>query len=367
MIGGNGAGGDPMARQAWRVVAVLLLFAACGSASLAQGARFPKAGLPVQDTGIVVESNAGIAGLPIRWMDEDRIIFSALKPGAGPTSAHSAQTREILIYNTRTDEIKKYAAGKLSCYENGRIVYVTENIVWKDEASGAARFANRVKHGPMGEEVDEVVPVLGERSRDIGCSDAAVSRARSLPQYYNFTLLRPEHGYIDRGTSKRTELAVLVRPGKPSIELPFYGFEVHGDVDYAPWADTYVLNAGGATFQPYFRIDPSPKPVIRLLKPNGEVSELAPPNAFFKHFGKSGPIRLARAGMVYTGLELRAIPDKEQGLYLVNGQEAAQLLDGHVEDVAVSPDGCRIAVSSSRDWHPVKYSRTIKIVRLCGG
>jgi hypothetical protein len=341
-----------------------LAFALGAVAPLAAEGPFPKAGFPIVDTGIVVEASGGPRRMPIIWMDSDRIMFSALKAGAGPTSEVGAKTREILIYDTRTGKAERYADGQLSCYEAGRIVFVTESIVWVDKETGVARFAKRFKHGPMGEEKEEVIPGGGDLPR-IGCSDAAVARWQTLPRDQLFTLLRPEHGYLDRGRGRDlyTKYVTFVRPGKPPIELSMYGFEARGVALYAPWAETYVLNADGVGFRPYTGRDPSPKPVIRLLKPDGELTELKPPDAFFRYFGHSGPIRLTRAGMVYTGLGNPKTA--EQGAYVVNGQQVAQLVEGWVEDLSVSPDGCRLVLSSARDFHLVKYPRTIKLVQLC--
>jgi hypothetical protein len=230
----------------WQVLASLA-FALGAVAPLAAEGPFPKAGFPIVDTSIVVEASGGPRRLPIIWMDSDRIMFSA--------------------------------DGQLSCYEAGRIVFVTESIVWVDTETGVARFAKRFKHGPMGEEKEEVIPGGGDLPR-IGCSDAAVARWQTLPRDQLFTLLRPEHGYLDRGRGRDlyTKYVTFVRPGKPPIELSMYGFEARGVALYAPWAETYVLNADGVGFRPYTGRDPSPKPVIRLLKPDGELIELKPPD-----------------------------------------------------------------------------------------
>lgn len=368
MLGGAVRGADRRNRalmRGWWTLFFLTL-AALGGSPLAAEEPFPKVGFPIVDTGIVVEGGASGRSLPIIWMDNDRIIFSALKAGAGPTSQPGAKTREVLIYNTKTGEAKHYADGALLCYAEGRIGYVIERLVWTDPATGSARFASRMMHGTMGDETERrtgTAPFL-----DRGCTLSSQPLLQVLSRDRNVILLNPEHGYLDqgRGQDYYTNRLTFVRPGKPPIELPMYGFEARMGAVYAHWADTYVLNSEGAAFLPYVRRDPSPKPVIRLLKPDGELIELAPPDAFFKRFGHSGQIRLTRAGMVYTGLDARDHPGKEEGLYLVNGQQVAQLVDGRVEDMSVSPDGCRLALSSARDFNPLKYPRTIKIVQLCG-
>jgi hypothetical protein len=343
----------------WQVLASLA-FALGAVVPLAAKEQFPKAGFAVVDTGIVVSADR--SG-PIIWMDHDRIIFTALKAGAGPTSEVGAKTREILIYDTRTGKAERYADGALSCFAEGRIGYVIERLVWTDPVTGGARFASRVLHGTMKEETEKRIGT--DLFFDSSCTVSSEPSWQVLSRDRHVTMLRTEHGYLDRrrGQDLYNKYVIFVRPGKPPIELPIYGFELGGDTVYAHWADTYVLNADGVGFRPYTVRDPSPKAVIRLLKADGELIELSPPDAFFKYFGHSGPLRLTRAGMVYTGMGNPKTT--EQGLYLVNGQQVAQLVDGWVEDLSVSPDGCRLALSSARDFHMVRYPRTIKLVQLC--
>ena len=61
----------------------------------------------------------------------------------------------------------------------------------------------------------------------------------------------------------------------------------------------------------------------------------------------------------------------EQGVYLINGDQVEKILDGVVEQMGPSPDGCHFAVASATNNatnHLGEYDkkfRTMKVIELC--
>jgi len=88
--------------------------------------------LPVKDSGVEVQVDEATV---VEWIDDEKVIFSALKPGEprlqgkgyhADRKDHFAPGR-VVVWNTRTDEIKDLGEGKLYCAYRGYVSYYWED------------------------------------------------------------------------------------------------------------------------------------------------------------------------------------------------------------------------------------------------
>ncbi|MDD2685487.1 MAG: hypothetical protein PHY62_04960 [Gallionella sp.] len=161
-------------------------------------APFPTRDKPfaVKDSGVEVPPKYG--GL-VKWMDNDRVIFSALRKDV-PKNINPEGLR-IVIWDTVKGTVAHYADGKLRCYSDGNIAYQTEST--KFVSRGVA--IEKGKTGELGKELlieaGAAAPLwlinpyscksygsLGFTSRD------EIVRPDPL---MHILRLREDHGYLD--------------------------------------------------------------------------------------------------------------------------------------------------------------------------
>jgi hypothetical protein len=275
----------------------------------------------------------------------------------------------VTVWNVRTDEIRRYGelAGSL-CYYEGWVVFWERDVptdrLWINQ--GKLGETVRTERGPAQGEFDPVT------CRPIKESPPRPEWTRGLAVRW----LRPEHGLLVLGSSERSEFMknTPIRycdQGKQElcIELPLRQRETRG-FDWQPFKRAYFI------FADYFRLVPRhpdggfnvrpwpeglPMPVWWLY-PGGRVDEIKLPAG---HWLQS---RVVPTAVGYATINTY-FTIGQAGVYLIRGEKVQRILDGFVEQQAISPDGCRLAVH--HDPKPLEtYARkyqliTLKVIELC--
>lgn len=386
-----------------QIIALLIFFGIASSHALEM--PFPTRELPfaVKDSKLEGALNNGGA---VKWMDNDRVIFSAFRKDV-PRSSDPEGLR-IVIWDTAKDSVTPYAEGKLLCYNEGRIVYQTE----------ATKFISRgvaIEKGKIGE--------MGkEQSVELGASDTNwLFNPYSCNSYgslgystwdeihrpnpgMRILRLREDHGYLDLYTNNRKWVETITqkggetgpkliqlrevtgieyvpenkylikyyRPGQPPIELGIVNGGITGRPVFSKYANAYVLDQlipdrrSVEASQPHqFPVGP---PAVHLLSPEGELTTIKyPDNLYNDSKRRAQKINVTRSGLV-IGLPTQSFRPMlgDTGMLLVRGDKVIKIMDGQVDDVDVSPDGCKV-VFRHAELNNSAYLCTIKMINVCSG
>jgi len=170
--------------------------------------------------------------------------------------------------------------------------------------------------------------------------------------------LRPGHGLVDFGASRERGKARLLTADGRSIELPFgrTDADAHG---FAAEGEDYLVAAREQDGVPC-------RQLWRLRPDQGAVEEACLPEL--------ASSRIARTAIGWV-LDKREYPRDggigDSGLFLVDDHDRLKkIAAGFTENLAVSPDGCRIAFGHAPDMETTcsdgSYKRkTLKIMDLC--
>lgn len=157
--------------------------------------------------------------------------------------------------------------------------------------------------------------------------------------------------------------------------MPFKSREQIG-ISFHPFKGAYFIE--GLYFNPTTKANqtPWPKNLPRYawwLEPGGKIAEVVIPPAMQNKRGywdELVPTKLGIATMSRGGWNSDHDPG-EQGVYLINGERVEKILDGTVDRMGVSPNGCRLAVANAPNNatdHLGEYDkqfRTMKVIELC--
>jgi hypothetical protein len=316
---------------------------------------------PILDSGFFAEAAAHPSRL--YWLDNDRVIFSGdpLETGRKERRAGRWPKGRIHIWNVRTGEITYYGEGiSQPCYSDGFVYYLTQ--------TDADVYA--YKEGPFGKEVEVRKPGHGTPRKEgeptpfRSVIDCRLYFPRDLPKPSNFWTrpLRPGHGHllID-GIGGPPRPAMLLRPGNASpVALPLDGDEIQGErIQYAPWADSYLLYSRTQRRNPAGTKPRYLAPRAMLMSPAGAITELPVPNRDW--YAASSGFVYTRAGLVLWSQAGRAGGVGHAGLYLVDDGALRQLTKGFLWAVGVSPDGCTLAAALKKDITDVAPLRAIDL------
>lgn len=185
-------------------------------------------------------------------------------------------------------------------------------------------------------------------------------------------------GYITSGNVNNVDKLLLIRPDDSFKELSIHGSEI-SQAMYLPHLDKYLLNwtesqgnsdtdqrLGGANWGRPYALAP-----YHLMSRDGTVDSIPYPTKMFEYgirnFGVFVPTKV---GNVLIAPNSR---NSEYGLFLMQGDEIYRFfggprmlgLDGRegVNDVSLSPDGCKIAFNLFSD-HRAR-EKQIVIINLC--
>lgn len=333
---------------------------------------------PVKESGVEVQVDEATV---VEWIDNDKVIFSALKPGEprlqgkayhADRQDHFAPGR-VVVWNTRTDEIKDLGEGKLNCAYRGYVSYY-----WEVPNPATGQLEAWFKKGMYGQE--SVMP--GYRTGDppghrdkFTCATYDGPRTANAPEYWTYQL-RVQDGVLARtlkGQSNPENNPVLwVRPDGSRQPLAMAWPEMQG-AWWEDWAGVYILQQ--MLEQKFYGPD---SVLLPLLHPDGNVQRLPIPRAYSKDMNAS-IVALTRRGIVVANKAIWSgalIPDKFQsGAYLLRDGKSIRLVawlvgndrvsfDNTHRGLAVSPDGCKIAFKHATGER-LKARHSIKMIDLC--
>ncbi len=375
---------------------LLALLATCNLSAFALEVPFPtreNAFVPL-DSGIDTVPSA-IPG-KIKWMDNNRVIFTALRhdvPHNPVVSYPPPEEQRIVIWDTVDNTVTPYADGLLLCYNDGNIAYTSESARYT--AQGAV---SKVKIGVMGKEVEvEKIPnTNGSPSiaglfNSVSCHSYSNFGYTSLNEIFHpessreVVRLHEDHGYLDL-------FSVQQNPGSPNAFIPkntypikYYRpnqapIELHsvpgGITRQAPvfsnYANAYVLDQL-ITSKPFDQMQVLPRfpdgaANVRLLTPEGKISTINYPARLYRDVKINIlGVNVTRAGLVVALLpELNAPTREDKGLLLIRGEKFIKIMEGPSPELDVSPDGCKIAFSNG-ELSNARYTYRLKMINVCSG
>ena len=325
--------------------------------------------LPYMEASQVPMSTGGI------WISDHEVAFNVRKPGvmempqaerneiqegSDPDNFHWDYTRwsEVWILDISTGKTWKYMDGGLGSFHNGEITVVLHSYSPRRLQPGLSRFAQgytELSEGRLGEEKRRIKPASPIKFHPKKCpGEPEGSKTRIRYQ------LKPEHGCLDVRFGEPPELpALYYRIDGKVIELKMPRADI-GNVptnvtNWVDWLGAYLLRNG--TGQLSYSTQ-----TVHLMKPDGSLMPV------LLGVWSVQSIRPTRAGIVGSYSPLRPWED---GLYLWQGNTILQVAEGYVgpeENIAYSPDGCKISYRSYArrlGLYPKHDDYRLRVLDLC--
>jgi hypothetical protein len=280
------------------------------------------------------------------WMDNHRLVFSVLDK--------EEKDQLIISWDVDRNQVARIGFGRIVCYENG-MVRKSEN-----RPDLPAHVMRDLFRGPLGQEKKE--RTFDKRPRVYGnqfeCNEPRLNLASVYAESHQDEMvfpLREEDGFLV--TAKRTmfpdgrtkeiiyqDHIVYHRPENAplNISVSSKGLVVPA---YYPFIKAYLLgNTDG----------------VYALSPDGKLQSID----YSKH--NSGRLVLSRRGLLW--LRGSVLPQSDNGLYLSRGEQVKRISSENVQDGKVSPNGCRLAYTTTHvDFFGQITRPTLKVIDLCKG
>lgn len=336
---------------------------------------FPSGDYPftVKDSGVEVVVDKPVV---VEWLDEERVIFSALNPGQArvhgkPKPDQASYVSRVMVWNTRTGELKEHSPGRLYCAYRGFV-----SMAYSPESSTAGKPLIRSRSGLFGHEEDKAAWKQGDPPlhRDIHTCKIYQGAAFNPEPTHELLPLREEDGVLDtggKGTSRQGRPVLIVRPDGTRTELPIKAIEVQG-VWWNDWAGVYLLahhRYGGI-------LVPREPDTLPILYPDGRLERYALPQAYWSRNVTSRAV-LTKRGLFVANDSGTELTKGGSGAYLIRGDQISRLIDWYVGNknsasegrhigIALSPSGCKVAFKHGA-VSQYKNPHTIKMIDLCEG
>ena len=336
---------------------------------------FPSGDYPftVKDSGVEVVVDKPVV---VEWLDEERVIFSALNPGQArvhgkPKPDQVPYVSRVMVWNTRTGETKEHGPGRLWCAYRGFV-----SMAYSLESSTAGKPLIRSRSGLFGHEEDKAAWKTGDPPlhRDIHTCKIYQGAAFNPEPTHELLPLREEDGVLDtggKGTSRQGRSVLIVRPDGTRTELPIKAIEVQG-VWWNDWAGVYLLAHhldGGF-------VVPRAPDMLPILYPDGRLERYALPQAYWSRNETSRAV-ITKRGLFVVNDRGTEVMKGGSGAYLIRGDHISRLIDWYVGNknsasegrhigIALSPSGCKVAFKHGA-VSQYKNPHTIKMIDLCEG
>lgn len=326
-------------------VYVLSLILAFVSSAQARG-TFEDQSYDVIDTHLVQQNDYPARGV---WLDDENIIINThelVKDEVGKWG----EENNAVIYNVETRKKTLIAShGRIDDYDDENYVA----CVWMD-GSGNRKVRLVIPGRPVS--LQGKIPL-----ESYVCPFERPTEYSRALKY-----LRRGDGYIDLGDkvngSPRNN-AVLVRPGRGTLELPIPSAHIKF-ITYVPFMNKYLLNHDDYRMS----LGESERP-FWLMSPEGEVFEIPYPKKLVAdvfnggNFNRIVPLKsgtlVARTGIGGRG---------EKGFFLLKGSRVIRIW-GNGRDFAnnymPSPNGCMLAFLSYKNKWFGRTAETVKIINVC--
>jgi len=316
----------------------------------------------------------------IYWIDNERLLFEGIKT-SDRIAAVASRDRErirrltkIYLWEKKTASIRTYAEGSSLCVAKG-VVHYTVGV---NKATG--QRTERV--GPMGRETErDSREPAGKYAGEMvhGHLICKLIRRNALvpsPQHdRDVVILKDEIRYVDLGPNIGADLALrrsspknlILYQGSTQepVRLSFTWDESFSpfDVAYSDYLGAYLLRPRAPRGSPIGsrQLWPKNEPlIVYMLWPDGRWDTAHIPYSPTEYLTNPRPVR---AGWIFGGGNFY----KAAGLYLFDRTSVIKLDAGLVKEIAVSPDGCTVAVAIQNIHLRMGTPTLLRIIELCGG
>lgn len=289
----------------------------------------------------------------IYWLDNERVLFighNRIKPEPGGNIVLALLQwhigKGLTLLREGVDSL---------CYRPGQIRYSVKDGKTKGRIFYQGQVGQELQIKPKGND-------------QLNCDWTYESSAK-LDNRSTQRLL-PGHGELYLGPAygkeslDNTPVVHRANGDHRETELPFGRRETGGGIRYYEFRGAYFVRL--AYFDPIRKITSSwPSGSLQRaywLWPDGRTEQLEFPSDM-------GDPQPSQAGVVYR---ITAIDESKNGIYLYRDHSKRMLIvRGHVTDMAVSPDGCKLAFSHASNRKSYLAGpdnrRTLKIAELCPG
>ena len=334
-------------KQKYKLLGLLLMLCLVGCDTQQAEAPSP---YPVLDSGMTASTKSGDN---IYWMDNDRVIFVSYGPKPKTVEEQRQRKPSIYIWDTRSNNIKKYADGRQLCYHEGYIRYAGPDRL---PVPSTKYFIPPLYEGSMGKEVITNSHVF----------DKGLNKNRSGSK---FQLNRYTCKHVERPASmgRKTWIPLLEKHGAlmeldtiPDIaerEQPVVYHRAsddklialnikRGDIGsinpryYMAYRDAYFFYEPAASGSKIQQTN-----CIRYwwLSFDEKTEEGCQTVIPFNNLGMGVLLFPTKAGvLVYAG-KISDYSAGTAGFYLVNENQEKKVIKGWVHAPALSNDGCKIA------------------------
>lgn len=341
-------------RMRWLSLLALLACEGCSSLTWAE--------YPLKDSGRVANSASNIY-----WVDNHRVLFqghfwnadgSINDPGGVPKNSET-----LYEWDFETETLKEHGdIGGGLCYANGYLRYWRRN---DGESRGSAAEWIAGELGKQAKIDSQYVTIDRETCKP---RDDAV-----LPDWTRgkaVVRLKPAHGFFVIGEEKDDRnTPVTYHPGgeRDGIVMPFKRREFHA-VTYFAFKAAYFLRGDYFVVMPGHRLggyNKSPWPIgtpipAWWLHLDGRVEAMKlPTEARFATASRTFP---TRAGIHYLSPDY---PSNDGLFKVVNETMVERVLKGFIEEYAVSPDGCKVAIDHNPKYSGRRGQGTLKVIDVC--
>jgi hypothetical protein len=314
----------------------------------------------------ILDSKFPAAEAKLGWIDNERVIFQGYEPEKfgtkSPKDGHIYDITGLFIWDTATNAVSKHASMEgltTLCVHAGEVTFAREGMLVAGKLGEERQTPFPKKHwfNPNSCRYYTERPYWSEGGR----------KGRGIP-------LLEQHGYVDFGEQTmdpgRSRPLVLYPPGsKDGITLPIRSDQAEVPPVYIAFEDAYLLRAR------QFTSDAVP---AWLLKPDGVVTSVFEPRGEAWERMGWGHYFLTKKGLLITGGRGDYAKVGTMGGYLFSEGKPVRVVPGLLRNVAVSPDGCKVAfvhvmhsqagADSFRALQAGKPgTRTLKMIDLCKG
>ena len=325
------------------------------------------------------------------WLDNDRVFVPGYAPDDKLWDEKGKPKKGLYILDTRNNTYVRYADlgdGSRFCFYQGFITYSIFN------KHGVDRSKHQQMEGVFGQE--KLLPpgvrfnaTLNDNKSYTDCP--ITDREKRLrPEHValekaHFSVgamfLRPEDGYIysgrcrteycaGRGGSDRDNFddpVKLYRTDQADpIELPILGKELGlgSYIRYVAWINKYLIVPATRKDTPIgygYSLSGKAPYRVYLMAPDGEVETILVPEGKWL---PASDAEMTRGGLYFNGN--RGSEKGEGGWLLKPSGELKHFFDitPH-ENAALSPDGCKLAVSATDRQHPKWENYFIRVIDFC--
>ncbi len=300
----------------------------------------------------------------LQWIDDERVLFlGGFDDPAAETQRRAEQTLNLRMWNVRTGEVQDLEAGVYSFfYGNGRIMTLRPG-----EGRRGIYETRRL------DTRESIARVELEGPRLVDPLNVRVTSQAGRPGREFGRLwwpLRDGDGVLDLGPVQRPRKSGIAIEHRDTANRVLSTLEVTNDRFFSP-SFRYVAHANAYFWSRY-----------------GDVTRLEDGRCFHRGDGVAPgegsetravpiPCELAGRGLTchptrvgdlvnYTGGGAHGGHSKTQGLHLVPSDAPTRILPGFVQSVAVSADGCRVAVIHAETMRARRDRQsTVKAFDVC--